>query len=66
MSIDIQSIVRSDRVHRAAYVDPEIFELEQARIFRRAWLYVAHESEVPARGDFVLTPLGPEEVLLVR
>jgi phenylpropionate dioxygenase-like ring-hydroxylating dioxygenase large terminal subunit len=53
-------------VHRAAYVDPAVFALEQERIFRRAWLYVGHESEVPNAGDYVLTHLGPDEVLLVR
>jgi phenylpropionate dioxygenase-like ring-hydroxylating dioxygenase large terminal subunit len=61
-----QNLVRDGAVHRAAYVDPAVFALEQERIFRRAWLYVAHESEVPAAGDYVLTRLGPEEVLLVR
>src|SRR2546421_7896206 len=59
-------LVRGDAVHRAAYVDPGIFALEQSRIFRRAWLYLAHESEIPATGDFVLTRMGAEEVLLVR
>jgi phenylpropionate dioxygenase-like ring-hydroxylating dioxygenase large terminal subunit len=59
-------LVRSHAVHRAAYVDPAVFELEQERIFRRAWLYVAHESEVPRAGDYVLRRVGPEEVLLVR
>ena len=59
-------LVRDGAVHRAAYVDPAVFALEQERIFRRAWLYVAHESEVPRAGDYVLTRLGPEEVLLVR
>ena len=59
-------LVRGERVHRAAYVDPHVFALEEERIFRRVWLYVAHESEVPAAGDYVLTRLGPEEVILVR
>ena len=59
-------LVKDGAVHRAAYVDPAVFTLEQERIFRRAWLYVAHESEVPRAGDYVLTRLGPEEVLLVR
>jgi phenylpropionate dioxygenase-like ring-hydroxylating dioxygenase large terminal subunit len=58
--------VREDAVHRSAYVDPALFELEQARIFRRAWLYVGHESEIAAAGDYVTRRLGPEEVLLVR
>src|SRR5207247_1187009 len=42
----IQALVRGDGVHRAAYGDPAVFALEEERIFRRAWLYVAHESEV--------------------
>jgi phenylpropionate dioxygenase-like ring-hydroxylating dioxygenase large terminal subunit len=66
MPLAIQDLVRADAVHRAAYVDPEVFALEQERIFRRAWLYVGHESEVPHAGDYLLTRLGPEEVVLVR
>ncbi|HVL37740.1 MAG TPA: SRPBCC family protein [Burkholderiales bacterium] len=59
-------LVREGAVHRAAYIDPAVFALEQERIFRRAWLYVGHESEVRAPGDFVRRRLGPEEVILVR
>jgi phenylpropionate dioxygenase-like ring-hydroxylating dioxygenase large terminal subunit len=61
-----ESLVRENSVHRDAYTDPAIFALEQERIFRRAWLYVAHESEVPEPGDYVLTRLGPDEVILAR
>ncbi|HWV90164.1 MAG TPA: Rieske 2Fe-2S domain-containing protein [Burkholderiales bacterium] len=64
--MNIDSLWRENSVHRAAYVDPAVFALEQERIFRRAWLYVGHESEVPRAGDYVLRRLGPEEVLLVR
>ena len=64
--MDVAALLRGDAVHRAAYVDPAVFALEQERIFRRAWLYVAHESEVAQPGDYVLRRLGPEEVLLVR
>jgi phenylpropionate dioxygenase-like ring-hydroxylating dioxygenase large terminal subunit len=60
------ALVRGDAVHRDAYVDPAVFVLEQERIFRRAWLYVAHESEIPNPGDHVLTLLGPEEVIVAR
>jgi phenylpropionate dioxygenase-like ring-hydroxylating dioxygenase large terminal subunit len=66
MPLAIQDLVREHGVHRAAYVDPAVFALEEERIFRRAWLYVGHESEVPHPGDYLLTRLGPEEVLLVR
>ena len=62
----IENLVRGHAVHRAAYVDPAIYALEEERIFRRAWLYVAHESEIPAAGDYLLAPLGGEEILVVR
>ena len=62
----MDSLLRENGVHRDAYVDPAVFALEQERIFRRAWLYIGHESEVPKAGDHVLTRLGPEEVILVR
>lgn len=59
-------LVQPRAVHRAVYTDPDIFAAEQERIFRRAWLYVGHESQVPEPGDWLLTRLGPEEVILVR
>jgi phenylpropionate dioxygenase-like ring-hydroxylating dioxygenase large terminal subunit len=64
--MNLDSLLKENGVHRDAYVDPAVFALEQERIFRRAWLYVGHESEVPKAGDHVLTRLGPEEVVLVR
>jgi phenylpropionate dioxygenase-like ring-hydroxylating dioxygenase large terminal subunit len=63
---DPGDLVRDGAVHRRVYADPALFALEQERLFRRAWLYVGHESEVPNEGDFVLTRLGPDEVILVR
>ena len=66
MAPEYSSLVERGRVHRAAYIDPAVFALEQERIFHRAWLYVAHESEVPNPGDYVLRRLGSAEVLLVR
>jgi phenylpropionate dioxygenase-like ring-hydroxylating dioxygenase large terminal subunit len=64
--VNIESLVRDNAVHRSVYIDPVVFRLEQERIFQRAWLYIGHESEVPRAGDYVLTHLGPVEVLLIR
>lgn len=66
VAFDIAALATDERVHRAVYVDPAVFRLETERLFRRAWLYVGHESEIPAAGDWVLTRLGPDEVILVR
>ena len=39
--------------HRSTMTSPEIFALEQQRIFETCWLYLGHESEIPHPGDFV-------------
>jgi phenylpropionate dioxygenase-like ring-hydroxylating dioxygenase large terminal subunit len=63
---DIRSLVRPEHIHRRAYADPEVFALEQERIFGRLWLYVAHESQLRKPGDFVRTRLAEHEVLVTR
>lgn len=54
------------RLHGSIYRSPEIFALEQERIFRRAWLYVAHESEVREPGDYKTTFAGTQPVIVAR
>ena len=63
---DIRALVRPDYVHRRAYADPDVFALEQERIFGRLWIYVAHESQLRKPGDFVRTHLAAHEILVTR
>jgi benzoate/toluate 1,2-dioxygenase alpha subunit len=62
----IRGLVRPDCVHRDLYLDPELFELEMERIWRAAWIYVGHDSQVPTAGDFYSTLIGREPVILIR
>ena len=64
--LDLGSLVRGERVHRRVYADPAVFDLEMARIFSRAWIYVGHESQVRRAGDYYATRIGREPVVLVR
>lgn len=64
--LDIDSLVRPERVHRRVYADPAIFELEMERIFGRAWIYVGHESQVKRPGDFFRSRVGRQPVVMVR
>ena len=48
------------------YSDPDLFEREQRRIFDRAWLYAAHETEVPQAGDFLTRRVGGRPLIIVR
>src|SRR5579871_3500608 len=53
-------------VHRSALVDPALLELEQRRIFDRCWIYVGHESEVRAPGDFRTRNVCGRSVIFCR
>ncbi len=46
--------------------DPEIFRLELERLFRKAWIPVAHESEIPRPGDFITRTLAADPVMITR
>jgi phenylpropionate dioxygenase-like ring-hydroxylating dioxygenase large terminal subunit len=62
----IQALVKPDQVHRDVYLDPEIFELEMQRLWRRTWIYVGHESQVPRAGDFYTTDIAGQPLAMVR
>jgi hypothetical protein len=62
----IESLVRPGEVHRDVYTDPVIFDLEMQRLWRNAWIYVGHESQVKNPGDFYTTTIGAEPVIMVR
>jgi phenylpropionate dioxygenase-like ring-hydroxylating dioxygenase large terminal subunit len=63
---ELRGLVRPNAAHRRLYIDPAIFELERERIFKRAWLYVGHESQERLSGDFFSTELVGQPVVLVR
>src|SRR5436309_8404488 len=53
-------------VNRSVLVEPQILELERRRIFDRCWIYVGHESEVRAPGDFKTRTVCGRPVILSR
>ncbi|MEM7209772.1 MAG: SRPBCC family protein [Pseudomonadota bacterium] len=48
------------------YYDSEIFELEQQRLFLRAWVYVGHVTDLNAPGRQLAAHVGDQAVLVIR
>ncbi|MQG48766.1 MAG: Rieske 2Fe-2S domain-containing protein, partial [SAR202 cluster bacterium] len=53
-------------ISREVFVSPEIYAQEQEQLFARAWLYIGHESQVSKPGDFFVSSMGEESVILCR
>ncbi len=53
-------------ISRELYVNEDIFQMELEQIFGHCWLFLGHESQVPNPGDFFVSRMGTEEVLVVR
>lgn len=65
--VDASQLITDDwRLHGSIYRAPELFELELDRVFRRGWLYLAHESQVREPGTFVTTYAGTQPVIVTR
>jgi phenylpropionate dioxygenase-like ring-hydroxylating dioxygenase large terminal subunit len=62
----LRALVQPDRVHRALYTDPAIFELEMDRLFGQAWIFVGHDSQVAKPYDYITTRIGREPVVMTR
>ncbi|HLH23596.1 MAG TPA: aromatic ring-hydroxylating dioxygenase subunit alpha [Chloroflexota bacterium] len=54
------------RVHRSAMTSPELFALEQRRIFERGWLYVGYDGEIPRPGDYRRRTVAGRPLFFVR
>lgn len=64
--VEFESLIDRDERSLSAriFTDPEIFELELRRVFARAWIPVAHVTEIPQPGDFVRRRIGLDSVLV--
>jgi len=48
------------------YTSQEFFELEKKHLWKKTWLYAAHESQLPEVGDYVLLDIPDAPILIMR
>jgi phenylpropionate dioxygenase-like ring-hydroxylating dioxygenase large terminal subunit len=53
-------------ISREIFVNESLYKEEQERIFARSWLFVGHESQVAKPGDYFVSSMGEESVILCR
>lgn len=58
--------LRNDLIDRDWYRDPEIFNLEQERIFRRVWHYACVGADVAHAGDFATLTVAGQPIIVLR
>ena len=63
-----KALVNSENgeISREIFVNHDFYRQELEQIFGRAWLYIGHESQVKKPGDFFVSKMGEESVILCR
>lgn len=51
---------------RDFYMLPEVYESDIRDYWNRSWIWVGHESQIEAPGDFLVFDYGPESVIVAR
>jgi phenylpropionate dioxygenase-like ring-hydroxylating dioxygenase large terminal subunit len=66
LPIDQMIDLRRGAISREIFVSPEFYREELEKLFTRAWLFVGHESLIAKPGDFFVSRMGEESVILCR
>ncbi|MGE0666487.1 MAG: SRPBCC family protein [Sphingomonadales bacterium] len=53
-------------IPKERYISPEFMKLEWERMWTKTWLVGCREEEIPEVGDYVVTEIGKESLLIVR
>ncbi|BFO02772.1 benzoate 1,2-dioxygenase large subunit [Pseudomonas guariconensis] len=54
------------RCKREMFTDPRLFDLEMKHIFEGNWIYLAHESQIPEKNDFLTLTMGRQPIFIAR
>ncbi|MFO1317984.1 MAG: Rieske 2Fe-2S domain-containing protein [Burkholderiales bacterium] len=65
-SCQLSDLIRPDRIHRDVYVSDAVYEQERERLWKRAWVYAGHVSQIPNAGDYITVDIAGDPLVLVR
>src|SRR5690606_35638673 len=63
---DVVRHVRNGMLPANIYSDSEIFAAAQKSVFSRSWVFLAHESEIPQAGDYVVRRVMENSFIVSR
>jgi len=58
--------LRAKSLPQKYFVSTDIFAEEQKNIFPKEWLLVGRQSQIPSPGDFFLTAIAGESIIVIR
>lgn len=66
--VDVASVFdrETGTMDATIYSDPAIYQLELERIFARSWLFLGHEGMIPKFGDYIVTTMAEDSVIVSR
>lgn len=63
---EVLDAIRGGMVPAHVYNDRAVFEAERERLFSRAWVFVAHVSEIAQPGDYVVRRVLDDSFIVAR
>lgn len=57
---------RGHSLDRAFYTDEAFHQLDLERVWYREWLFVGHDTTIPAGGDFFTVAIGEYNLIVIR
>ena len=65
---DIASMIDPVKGHvsGAIFADRDVYEQELKTVWQKTWVFLAHDSMLPKKGDFLQTYIGEDPVIVVR
>ncbi|MGE4409919.1 MAG: ring-hydroxylating oxygenase subunit alpha [Sphingomonadales bacterium] len=63
---DLAEGVGKGEIPASIFSNERVYKRELRQVFGRCWVYMAHESEIPNPGDFVVRKIGEDDFIVAR